>query len=150
MQPGYSQTLPGDQSVVISFDRGDSLGEASYTLTPGAFHFTNSADQGWDLTSRSFQVTLDNSQGKNDFNYVANGEAGDVPAGQTRDLNGKQPIVVDFDRGDGQPSIKQLDDGVYRIAINSQTNTWDLFPAASESSLAQSQAVASAPAPAAP
>jgi hypothetical protein len=45
-----------DGTQVISFDRGDSFGEARYTLPPGNTYQFVSTDHGWDLHSVTGQV----------------------------------------------------------------------------------------------
>jgi len=128
MKAGESQTLPGGKSWVISFDRGGSNGRAEYTLSEGSYEFFV-GDRGWDLRGKSFTVTLDNSANSHEFNYVANGEAGVVPARQTKTVQGNRPIVLVFDRGDGQePARKELSNGVYQVGVDLRSQSLQLFP----------------------
>ena len=46
--PGYSQNLTLDRPWVISFSRGENLGEARYGLETGLYTFA-STDHGWEL-----------------------------------------------------------------------------------------------------
>lgn len=131
MQPGYSQVLPDGQTWVISFDRGAGQGEAKYSLASGAFAF-GSSDQGWELFSRKFKVTLDNSQGDEAFVYVVDNAHAEVAAGQTKEHTSNYPILIRFDRGDGgQEAKKRVNDNSTKlvVAVDPDDGLWELFPA---------------------
>ncbi|MGE5755148.1 MAG: hypothetical protein ACM35G_05455, partial [Planctomycetaceae bacterium] len=128
MKAGQSQSLAGGQSWVIEFDRGQGQEQARYTLTEGAYEFFV-GDRGWDLRGKSYTVTLDNSANPHEFNYVVNNEAGVVAARQSKTVQSNRPIVLDFDRGDGQaPAHKELSAGTYRVGVDFKTNLLQLFP----------------------
>jgi hypothetical protein len=128
-EPGTSQTLGGQPSWLVEFDRGEVSGQARYTLTEGTYTFTVT-EKGWELYSTTFDVTLDNSSNPNDFHYVQGDRAEEVRAGRTQTLSGKFAIVVSFDQGDdGEPAVRTLGTGVYRVDLNPETNRLDLMPA---------------------
>ncbi|MBV8384080.1 MAG: hypothetical protein JOZ63_15825 [Planctomycetaceae bacterium] len=130
-EPGTSQTLSGQPSWLVEFDRGEASGQARYTLTEGTYTFTVT-EKGWELYNTTFDVTLDNSSNPNDFHYVRGDRAEEVKAGRTQTLSGKFAIVVSFDQGDGgEPAVRTLDTGVYRVDLNPETNRLDLMPAGS-------------------
>jgi hypothetical protein len=49
LEPGYTTDYSQGTQVIV-FDRGDSFGEARYTLAPGTYRFV-ATDRGWDLHS---------------------------------------------------------------------------------------------------
>jgi hypothetical protein len=51
----------GDETQVITFDRGGSFGEARYTLAPGTYRFVNT-DHGWELNTVTSAVAGDNTE----------------------------------------------------------------------------------------
>lgn len=129
MEPGMTQKLPGDRKWVIEFDRGQKFGSAAYTLAPGTFRFTPT-DLGWQLYKDRFDVTLDNTDNNQEFNFIFLGENLTVPAGGSRTLTSIYPIVVRFDRGNGAEFITKAlpSSGNVQVGVNATDNQWDLFP----------------------
>lgn len=129
MEPGMAQRLEADRNWVIEYDRGQSEGPAAYTLATGTYHFTPS-DMGWQLFRQRFDVTLDNTQNKQEFHFVFKGENLTVPAGETKTLTSDYPIVVQYDRGNGsEVAIKSMHfSGNVQVGMNVADNKWDLFP----------------------
>jgi hypothetical protein len=129
MKAGESQTLPAGRTWIIEFDRGQGQGKARYALDEGTYEFFVGA-RGWDLRGKTHEVTLDNSANAHEFHYVANGQADLVPARQSKTIQSKWPIVLDFDRGDGlEPVRKELAKGTYQVGVDFRTNLLELFPA---------------------
>ncbi len=129
VEPGYKQKLPAGQKWVIEFDRGNRQGTARFTLTRGYYEF-RIVDNRWDLVKCNFEVTIDNRQGSQDFQYVVNNEVVTVKPGDTKTHSGPDPVIVKFDRGEGpeNPARKNLNkSGTYKVAVNTQTNYLDLF-----------------------
>jgi hypothetical protein len=123
--------LPDTQSWVISFDRGEEQGEAKYTLASGSYAF-GSSERGWDLFSRKFKVTIDNSRGEDPFLYVVDNAHAEVPAGETKTHTSNYPLLVRFDRGDGGKEAKKRisrDATTLVVAVSPSDGFWDLFPA---------------------
>jgi hypothetical protein len=114
---------------VVGFDRGASLGDATYTVADGTYYFTP-AESGWNLYRQRFDVVLDNSENPSTFNYSLNGEQKTVPASRTATITGNYPLVVRFDRGNGlQRASKVLNfSGTVQVGVNARDNLWDLFP----------------------
>jgi hypothetical protein len=129
MKPGMSQKLPAGAKWVVGFDRGASLGDATYTVADGTYYFTP-AESGWNLYRQRFDVVLDNSENPSTFNYSLNGEQKTVPASRTATITGNYPLVVRFDRGNGlQRASKVLNfSGTVQVGVNARDNLWDLFP----------------------
>lgn len=129
MEPGMVQKLPADRKWVVEFDRGQPYGAAAYTLQPGTFHFTPS-DLGLQFYRHRFDVVLDNTQSNQEFNFLFQGEALSVPAGGTRKLSSLYPIVVKFDRGNGDQFVTKTlpANGNVQVGVYSTDNLWDLFP----------------------
>jgi hypothetical protein len=132
-QAGMKQklaALPNGPAWVIEFDRGDKFGPASYKLSPGTYYFTPT-DLGWQLYRQRFEIVLDNSQSKQEFNFIFQGEDLIVPAGGARTLSSNYPIVVRFDRGNGSEFVAKstrMTVGNLQIGVNANDNLWDLFP----------------------
>jgi hypothetical protein len=129
MEPGMAQRLENDRKWVVEFDRGGGFGPATYTLEPGTYHFTPT-DLGWQLYKQRFDVVLDNSQSKQQFNFIFQNEVMTVPAGDTKTLAAPFPIEVKFDRGNGTDfSVKNMHfSGNVQVGVNAEDNLWDLFP----------------------
>jgi len=121
--------LPEGENWVVEYDRGQNYGPAAYTLGPGTFYFTPS-DQGIQLYEQRFDVTIDNSQSKQEFNALVMGENFTVPAHGARTISSKYPIVVRYDRGNGSSFISRAMyfSGNVQVGVNSEDNLWDLFP----------------------
>jgi len=112
--------------IVIRFDRGGGFGMAEYSLTEGVYEF-RLTEHGWELFRRSFAVTLDNAANAGVFRYVVDGRAAVLAAGASQTHRGLFPIVIAFDRGDGQePARAMLPNGIYRIAQSGETGLWEL------------------------
>jgi hypothetical protein len=129
LKPGYKQTLPAGQRWVVEFDRGNRQGTARVTVARGCWEF-RILNNRWELIERSFEVTIDNREGTQDFQYVTNNEVVTVKPGETKTHSSSDPVIVKFDRGDGpdSPSRKNLNkSGTYKVAVNTQTNYLDLF-----------------------
>ncbi|MDB5385176.1 MAG: hypothetical protein JWM11_822 [Planctomycetaceae bacterium] len=129
MEPGMTQKLPPDRKWVIEFDRGQTFGAAAYTLSAGTYRFTPT-DLGWQLYRDRFDVVLDNSQSNQEFNFIFLGENLTIPAGGSRTLSAIYPIVVRFDRGNGQEFVTKTlpPNGTVQVGVNATDNQWDLFP----------------------
>ncbi len=120
------------EATIVEFDRGGDFGTARYSLDEGVYEF-KLTDQGWELYRKTFKVTLDNSANENDFNYLADGEPVTVAADECRTHESGFPVMVSFDRGDGQePAQVALPTGTYLIGVNPETELWDLFVTAEQ------------------
>jgi hypothetical protein len=130
IDPGSSQELSGKESWLIQFERGGNNGSARYTLTDGTYTFSIT-NKGWELSSAVCDVTLDNSANAADFNYLNGDRVETVPAGQSKALSSRFPIVVRFDRGDGGPPVARRLQGqrTYRVAWDPAAQAIDLIGA---------------------
>ncbi len=127
LKNGYRQLLPGDQKWLIEFDRGGSYGSARYTLAEGIYDF-KVGNKGWDMVSRPLKAVIDNSDGVDDFHYVQDNERKVVKAGESLTIENKSPVVISFDRGGEAASRKLLNkSGTYKVAVNIESNRYDLF-----------------------
>jgi hypothetical protein len=127
--PGQKQTLPANRRWSIEFDRGNSQGSARYALMRGVYEFRVVSGR-WDLVRLRFDVTIDNREGTQDFQYVAGNQVVTVKAGETKTHSSTEPLIVKFDRGEGpeQAATKNLNkSGTYKVAVNTQTNLLDLY-----------------------
>ncbi len=130
MAPGSTQTLDEGYEWVIRFDRGGDRGETTQTLSSGTYAFVVT-DQGWELTRKTFGVTIDNGKGKGDFYYNINNAQEQVEAGGQKSHTSDYPILVRFDRGDGtkEGQKKVVDqDARYVLAVSPSDGLWDLYP----------------------
>jgi hypothetical protein len=128
IKPGESQTLPAGSSWVIAFDKGGK--QARYTLGEGSYVFAPK-DGGWDLSSKKFEITIENPAMAGQFLLLINEEPLTIPAGKALSLTANYPIIVGFDRGDGgEPAYRRLYDGTYTVAINKADGLWDVFETA--------------------
>jgi hypothetical protein len=129
VEPGYRQKLPADRDWTIEFDRGDGSGAARYSLTKGYYEF-RVIENRWELVKSDYKVTIDNTQGIEDFSYLMNNEVVTVKAGESNTHESDTAVVVEFDRGEGvdNPARKNLNkSGTYKVAVDTQTNYLDLF-----------------------
>jgi hypothetical protein len=131
-QPGMKQRLPvrNARPWTIDFDRGEQFGVATYTLSPGTYHFTPT-DLGWQLYKQRFEIVLDNAQSTQEFNFIFQGEDLTIPAGGSRTLTSSYPIGVRFDGGNGTEFVAKttpMTVGTLQIGVNATDNLWDLFP----------------------
>lgn len=128
MAPGYSQTLGEDGGWKISFDRGGKWGRKSYKLSDATYHFV-ATDKGWDLVAKKFTAVIDNSENPNPFYYTINNKPYTVSANDRKTHASTYPMVVRFDRGNGDETKQAcLEGGDYRVALNGEDNLWDLYP----------------------
>ncbi|MBL9093053.1 MAG: hypothetical protein JNL96_17680 [Planctomycetaceae bacterium] len=129
MEPGMAQRLPPGASWVVEYDRGQNYGPAAYTLGPGTFYFTPS-DEGLQLFEQSFDVVIDNTQNKQEFNAIVDGKNFTVPAGGTRKIAAPFPIAIRFDRGNGGEFVTKMISfsGNVEVGVNADDNLWDIFP----------------------
>jgi len=129
MEPGMAQRLPAAERWLLEYDRGANYGPAVYDLKPGTYHFTPS-DQGIQTFQQRYDVVLDNSQSKQEFNFIYNGENMVVPANGTKSLTSSYPLVIRYDRGNGAGfAVKSINfAGNVQVGVNSADNMWDLFP----------------------
>jgi hypothetical protein len=126
MDPGYSQVLPGD-SWLVDFHRGGSFGRKSYTVSSGAYVFTPTS-QGWELYSKGFKVTIDNSDNPNEFHYAVQNEHATVGPREIKTHTSKYPIYLRFDRGNGNATKQvKVQDGTLKVAIHPSDGLWDLY-----------------------
>lgn len=128
-QPGYKQKIPADRDWTIEFDRGDGSEPARYSLTQGFYEFRVTENR-WELVKLDFKVTIDNRDGVQDFSYLMNNEVVTVKAGESKRHESTEPVVVEFDRGEGAENAarKNLNkNGTYKVAVDTQTNFLDLF-----------------------
>ena len=130
LQPGYSQKLPSKYNWTIEFDRGNNQGTARYSLDSDRSYEFRVVENRWELVKLVFNVTIDNRDGVQDFQYVTKNEVVTVKPGETKTHNSPDPVIVEFDRGEGpeNPSRKSLNkSGTYKVAVNTQDNYLDLF-----------------------
>ena len=127
LQKGFRQHLPGDQPWLIEFDRGGAYGRARYTLTEGIFDF-KVGDKGWEMVTRPLKAVIDNRDGQHDFHYVEDNKRQTVKAGESKTIENKAPVVISFDAGKESASRKLLNkSGTYKVAVDIETNRYDLF-----------------------
>jgi hypothetical protein len=127
LQPGNTQHLSTGTATTIEFARGERLGTQRYDLAPGTYYFAI-GPKGWELYGQTFQVVVDNSDNPNDFQYLVQNQPAKVPARETRTHVSNYPLVLSYDRGDGQ-TVKQvrLEGGTVKVAIHPGDGLWDLF-----------------------
>ena len=123
--PGFQQVVRQAGSVEVRFDRGGALGTARYSLHSGVYQFLVT-DEGWNLFRKVYRVTLDNRENPFPFRYLVGNTVEEVPANGTREYEEDAPLVLTFDPGTGEPATRTLDTGNYRIAINPDSQLWDL------------------------
>ena len=127
LKPGEVHQLPTDE-YTLKFDRGDNHGEASYNLSERTYVFYNDPKKGWEIYSKAFKVTLDNSRNPNPFAGVLDGKEVQVGARQSQTFKSPYPMLLAFDPGDGsEPSRRWLIGGSYKVGIGAQTALLDLF-----------------------
>lgn len=123
LEPGYTQRLK--TSYTIRFDTGNGA-EKRYKLPPGSYEFILT-DKGWDLKKKTYVVTIDNADYPHEFNYVADNKRYSLEQGDSKTHTSSYPIVVRFDRGDGNEATKELAGGEYVVGIDLHEGRLDLF-----------------------
>jgi hypothetical protein len=127
LEPGYEQEHEVAAGPVIEFDRGGEFGTARYTLQPARYAFAV-GEKGWDIATKAYEATLDNSDNPNDFHYLRGEVPEVVPARQVKPITDRTLIRVAFNRGgDAEPAVKELGDGLYKIGVDARTGLLDLF-----------------------
>jgi hypothetical protein len=132
IEPGHRQKLPADQRWSIEFDRGNARGSARYELSPGVYEF-RVVEGHWELFRVPFEITIDNREGSQDFQYLVEDKVMTAKAGEIKKHSSEAPVVVKFDRGEGpeHAALKNLNkSGTYKVAVNTQTNLLDLYAVA--------------------
>jgi hypothetical protein len=85
-------------------------------------------EKGWDIATKAYEATLDNSDNPNDFHYLRGEVPEVVPARQVKPITDRTLIRVAFNRGgDAEPAVKELGDGLYKIGVDARTGLLDLF-----------------------
>lgn len=124
MEPGYRQSLK--QSCNISFVPKPGVPARQYNLTTGAYHFVY-ADAAWDLVKLKPKAVIDNSHYSGTFKYLINGQEASLAAGEVSEVTDSTAIVIEFDRGGGEPARKLLVSGKYEVGIDAKTQLLDLY-----------------------
>jgi hypothetical protein len=133
MQPGFTQRLAEGRTWVVTFDRGEGFGQASYSLTEGTYAFGPS-DRGWELYAQKFSVTIDNVEGEEDFYFNIDNAQHTLHAGDAKTFKSNYPIYVRFDRGNGELAQKTINEKslTLQVAVNPNDSYWDLYPIESD------------------
>jgi len=127
MQSGQSQALPGGTTWKIKFHRGGEYGESEYALSEGGYRFAIT-DKGWELYRETYKVTIDNSAGRTEFNFVSDNQSGKIAPGQKVEITSEYPIAVSYDRGDGTKVTSELDNNSEAyVGLAADTSLWGLF-----------------------
>lgn len=128
-EPGDAQVIEATSKRVIKFDNGNEKTNA-YTIHPGTYDFVLSESE-WKFFNKSkkpFELTLNNKQGATPFNFVIDGERKSIAAGESETFESKYPMLVSFDRGNNADTAhRRLEKGEYAVAIDRDSNHWDLF-----------------------
>lgn len=99
-----------------------------YQVSHGTYNFRVNEDRWVLYAAKKFRARIRNDHGIAEFRFLADDELVSLPAGESADLESDFPIVVQFDRGDGNEDARRLlEGGDYTIAIDPNTNLWDLF-----------------------
>ena len=103
-------------------------GPQRYQVSHGTYDFRLREGR-WTLRAvERFRTRIRNDHGIVEFRFLVDDEPVTLSAGQSVDLTSDFPIVVRFDRGDGKEEGRRLLEGAdYTIAIDPETNLWDLF-----------------------
>jgi len=127
MKGGSFQELPAGARWLVEFDRGGEFGAARYTLTDGSYRFTPT-DKGWELYQHVYKATISNEGNPTAFHYLVNNEYATLEPNATAKHEGKYPILLQFDRGNGDAITKRIDEGAtLKVALHPRDNLWELF-----------------------
>ena len=100
---------------------------ARYTLAEATYLFKVN-DNTRDIQGQTLTATIENPSLTGRFNVVVDNEPVAIPAGQALTLISPYPIVVGFDRGNGQPAAyKRLLSGNFSVAFRNEDAAWDLI-----------------------
>lgn len=131
MRSGLQQVVPATGPRSISFQRKPGGQSRRFALDPGTYEFYMT-DEGWDLGYKTYEALVDNSENSQAFHYLVQDEAATVEPFAVNSHTSDYPIVIRFDRGDGQreKQVRVDTDRTLRVAVNSADNLWDLFAVA--------------------
>ncbi len=143
-EPGETQVIEAASKRVIKFDNGNEKTKA-YTIRPGTFDFvlTDTEWKFFNKSKSSFELTLNNKQRSTPFHFVIDGERKSIAAGESDTYTSKYPMLVSFDRGNNANTAhRRLDQGEFTVAIDRDSNHWDLFASTHLSGRKEGQASA--------
>jgi hypothetical protein len=128
LSAGQAESFTDGPEWVVEYDRGEGSSTAYHLVVAGSYEFTV-ADKQWDLQKRTYETTIDNTDNSNVFHYVINGEQATIAAHGSNSHKSEYPPVIKFDIGTGEDRTKQVTEAkaIYRVGVNSSSNTWDLF-----------------------
>lgn len=128
-EPGDAQVIEATSKRVIKFDNGNGKTHA-YTIHPGTYDFVLEETE-WKFFNKSkkpFELTLNNKQGATPFHFVIDGKRKTIAAGESDTFESKYPMLLSFDRGNNADTAhRRLEKGEYTVAIDRDSNHWDLF-----------------------
>jgi hypothetical protein len=157
LKPGAAETIPHRTRAQICYLDGKSANPTPWRELPaGTFEFQRSGGM-WQVFSKPFPITLDNTANAFPFAYRIDGQAGTLPPRQSVTLSRTSPTtIVEFARGNNQVAARLLLPGKprYAVRLDGDSQGIDLFKA--EEPLPEADAavvtasVPPAPAPAPP
>jgi hypothetical protein len=133
LKPGESRAHAITSKSQITYNRGGTLGNASYSLTAGTYRFAIQA-RSWQVNKTSFNVVVDNSANGCDFQCEIDGQPRRIAAHKTLPLSSNYPITIRFDRGHDQGTASKSlgDTRVVTVGVAPDTTALDLFPGPSQ------------------
>jgi hypothetical protein len=133
LKPGDSRAHAITAKSQITYNRGGTLGNATYKLTASTYQFAIQA-RGWQVNKATFSVLIDNAANGSDFRCEIDGKAQTIPAHQSLQRTSPYPIAIRFDQGNGQATRSKLlgDARVVTVGVAPGTTALDLFAGTSQ------------------
>src|SRR5271157_3971843 len=116
LKPGESRSHEVKANSRFTYNRGETLGDATYQLIAGTYKFSIQ-DRAWQVTKGSFSVVIDNSANGYDFHCEVDGQPRVIPPQKTLELASIYPMSIRFDRGHGQGMACKLIDESLKVTV---------------------------------
>ena len=133
LKPGESRSHEVKANSRFTYNRGETLGNATYQLIAGTYKFSIQ-DRAWQVTKESFSAVIDNSANSYDFHCEVDGQPRVIPPQKMLELASIYPMSIRFDRGHGQGMACKLIDESLKVTVGVAPGSagLDLFPGTSQ------------------
>jgi len=133
LKPGESRSHEVKANSRFTYNRGETLGDATYQLIAGTYKFSIQ-DRAWQVTKESFSVVIVSLTNNYDFHCEVDGQPRVIPPQKTLELASIYPMSIRFDRGHGQGMACKLIDESLKVTVGVAPGSagLDLFPGTSQ------------------
>ena len=129
LQAGTQQFLDAGEEWIIEFRRGSEGPDLRYDISQeGTYAFELKNGQ-WNLRQKRFETTLVNPVGSRVFHLMVDGRPGSIEPGTATRYESNYPILIQFDRGNGEALASKLitTKAPLYVALDTDQNEWNLY-----------------------